>query len=135
MPDSDLSVMVGGVVDGHFLSVNSYCPFEPRHLCTELPKAAQENEVNRAKTNRVGAQRIFLVFKRFPFLEQFVLLAILPFGVGNYFFAPAILFWEFRREPFTVHAVKCTCCGLAIGADFIGTRHLVSMGRAVASPH
>jgi hypothetical protein len=55
MAEPDFSVMTGGVVCGHFMSVYSYCPFEPRHLCADLPNAVQENEINRAKTNRVGA--------------------------------------------------------------------------------
>jgi hypothetical protein len=71
---------------------------------------------------------------RFPFFEQFVLLAMLPFDEGIYCFAPAILFWEFRHESFTVHAVKCTCSRLANVTNFIGLHHSVSMRRAAAAP-
>lgn len=41
--------------------------------------------------------------------------------------APAILFWGFRCEPLTVHAVRCACGGFASGLNFRGEGRGVSM--------
>ena len=66
------------------------------------------------------------VIKRLPFAEQVVLLAMLPVVAGIEPCA-SLLFRGHRREPHTVHAVRCAYGGFASGTYFMGVGRGMSM--------
>lgn len=67
-----------------------------------------------------------LATKYFPFDEQVCRWRCFPTERES-MLAPAILFWGVRCEPCTVRAVRCACCGVASGANFMGMLRVVSI--------